>query len=87
VNDLAWEDSARDELADIWVGATPQVRNIIEAQILQLERDLIADPLAVGESRSGTRRVVVLLPLPLVISFRVHGNHVRIVGILRPRKR
>jgi hypothetical protein len=80
---LEWADKARDQFADIWVAATLEERQQIEPQIVQLQRDLVDDPFAVGESRSEYVRVVILLPL--VIWFSVFPDRVRIFRVTRPR--
>ena len=56
---VEWQESARDELADLWVQAAPAERPGIEQAVLAAERDLADDPLAVGESRFDRVRVEV----------------------------
>jgi plasmid stabilization system protein ParE len=84
MNPIEWADTARDQLADIWVAATPNERDQIERIIMRLERGLADDPLSVGESRSGPLRVEVISPL--VIWFNVIGNFVRIIRVTRPQR-
>jgi hypothetical protein len=40
---VEWQESARDELADIWVEATPDERELIASIIERLERELRKD--------------------------------------------
>jgi hypothetical protein len=81
-----WADGARDELADIWVLATPADRERIEPVVLRFERDIADDPFHVGESRGGDLRIAVRMPL--VFWFRVSDKRVRvrIVSVTRPAK-
>ena len=83
--DLTWDDPPRDELADIWVTATPKERETIEPIVIKLERDLLAAPLSVGESREDPLRVAILLPL--VVWFNVNLTQVRIVRVTRPQRK
>lgn len=41
---VQWEGSSRDELADVWVTATPDERETIAKIVEALERDLARDP-------------------------------------------
>ncbi|HKB41372.1 MAG TPA: hypothetical protein VKD72_33410 [Gemmataceae bacterium] len=81
---LEWVDKARDQLADIWVAATPAERAVMGPLVVQLESDLRDDPLAVGESSSSSRRVVIRSPL--VVWFNVWPGRVRIFYVTRPRQ-
>lgn len=81
---VEWEEKARDELADIWVAATPAERAVIEPFVLKLERDLVADPDDVGESRGGRRRV--LIGRLLVVWFDVWPGRARVFHLTRPKR-
>ncbi|HET6575347.1 MAG TPA: hypothetical protein VFG68_17200 [Fimbriiglobus sp.] len=83
---VEWEDAARDELADIWVQATPAERAAIEPIVLGLERDLGDDPLAVGESRNDPLRVEFRDPLTFWFQVSPDDRRVRIVRVHRPRR-
>jgi plasmid stabilization system protein ParE len=83
---VIWTDAARDQLADIWVQATPAERAAIEPVVLGLERDLGDDPLAVGESRNGPLRVEIRDPLTFWFQVSPDGRWVRIVRVHRPRR-
>ena len=84
MNDVEWTDTARDQLADIWVAAASAERIRFEANIVLFERLLAEDPLAIGESREGSSRVAVVLPL--VYWFSVESNAVRIYRVHRCAK-
>ena len=46
---LEWQEVARDELANIYVVATPDEREQIVVEVERIERDLKDDPLEVGK--------------------------------------
>lgn len=83
---VIWTDAARDQLADIWVRATPAERAAIEPIVLGLERDLGDDPLAVGESRNDPLRVEVRGLLTFWFQMLPDDRRVRIVRVHRPRR-
>jgi hypothetical protein len=60
---------ALDELADIWVAATRDDRDVIEGAVLEINRELGSDPANKGESRVGKSRA--LIAPPLTVWFRV----------------
>lgn len=82
-----WDEKAYDELADIWVSASPDERDVLGKIVEGLNRELEADPLDVGESRQRNVRVVVRLPL--TIWFRVSDDAllVRVGHVHRVPKR
>jgi hypothetical protein len=82
-----WREKARDELADIWVAASPEDRDLIEASVMLMEAMLQAAAHQVGESRSGDFRVIH--NPPLTYWFRASpGNPVATVEhVYRPRRR
>ena len=82
-----WTDRARDELADIYVQATPAERDLIESIILALERDLAVSPLNVSESRHGELRFDSRSPLAFWFSVTPTGDKVRVVRVRRPKRK
>jgi hypothetical protein len=84
---VEWADGARDELADIYVQATLAERDEIEAAVLGIERDLVADPLAVGESRGGRLRFEVRPPLAFWFSVSPAADRARLIRVRRSRRR
>jgi plasmid stabilization system protein ParE len=87
MNRVEWADAARDQLADIWVQATPDERDRIEQVVLAVERDLADDPYGVGEARGGRWRFVFRGPLSFWFEISPSGSRVRIGKVLRPRRR
>lgn len=86
MSSLEWEEAARDELADIWVAATPAERADIEQVVIAAERDLKNDPLDVGESRYDNVRVLIRDPLTFWYDVSPSGDHVRIVHVHRHKR-
>lgn len=64
-----WEERAFDDLADAYVGATPEERVDIERAVLRVNRLLREAPEDQGESRGGANRV--MFEGRLVVRFRV----------------
>lgn len=81
-----WSDSAYDDLADIWVGATLDERTEIERAVLRANRVIGEDPTGAGESRGGNVRVVIAAPL--TVWYRVQtGPRGLVFGVRRPQPR
>lgn len=77
--DLRWKKIARDELAQIWLDADSETRKQISRSCHLLEVDLRKNPLQVGESRPGNRRIGFESPLGII--FRVSEEQ-RMVKVL-----
>lgn len=58
---LTYTAAAKDELATIWMDATD--RQVIADAANAIERELRLEPLNVGESRDGNRRLVIKAPI------------------------
>lgn len=80
-----WHDGALDELADIWVAATPEERDKIEAAVKQMNDLLRRSPGDAGESRAGNQRVV--FQGPLVVTFSTGGPVARVLHVRWNRRR
>jgi hypothetical protein len=87
VSDLEWADEALDELADIYVLATPPDREVIARRVLAVNKALRINPLGVGEDRASGLRVDAN-PV-LTVWFRVtnSGQWVRVIHAHRPSPR
>src|SRR5207249_9952870 len=80
---VTWKPLAEAKLAEIWL-ASPD-RTVIADVANQLDRELRIDPLAIGESRHGDDRTVLLPPLAFTFtvnqdrkSTRLNSSHVSI---------
>ncbi len=60
---VTWKPSAKQRLADIWMTA-PDRRAVTEAANA-IDKSLRVDPRDQGESRSGTVRILIVVPLVL----------------------
>jgi hypothetical protein len=56
---VIWREAALDELADHFVRADGQRRDLIEQTVLRFNARLAVDPIHFGESRSGRTRIAV----------------------------
>jgi hypothetical protein len=85
VNPVIWHDRALDQLADIWVRATPDERDQIEAAVNRINAALRNRPDDQGESRGGNYRVIIREPLS--VWFRVDPSSTAHVVQVRMRRR
>jgi plasmid stabilization system protein ParE len=83
MSQVIWDESAYDELADIWVQATPELRDRIEAAVHRANAALRADPLGEGESRAGDRRLVFYPPLAVLYRVSPDGSVVHVQHVAR----
>jgi hypothetical protein len=78
---VAWRDSALDELARLWMQAPD--RNRVRAASDEIDTLLARDPLAEGESRIGTRRILFVLPLGVTYDVDEAGQAVHVLAVWR----
>jgi hypothetical protein len=84
---VEWAASAVDELAAIWTAAGSDERASITDATRQIDSVLRVDPELAGESRGGTRRVLLAPPLGIIFSVRAPDRAVRVLQVLRFRRR
>ena len=84
---VGWVESALDRLADLFVTAWTAERDEIEATVLRINAALAADPWALGESRSGNRRVWFTYPLMVVYRIAPTEGRVVVSRVARLRRR
>jgi hypothetical protein len=65
--DVRWSDDALEQLAEIWLD-TPDPPAVTAANA-EIDRRLARDPWSQGESRAGTRRVLV--ERPLIVAYEI----------------
>lgn len=80
---IIWEESALDELADVWLRSGE--RRQINAAVAEIENRLRFNPANQGESRPNDRRI--LWAPPLGVTFRVVTDTVYILRVWAVRKR
>ena len=87
MRDIAWARSAHDQFLAIWEAADEADLPALEQAVQGVFADLQADPLGVGESRDGRRRVVSRPPLTVWFEVLDAGRRVRVVRVHRPARR
>jgi hypothetical protein len=80
---VTWEYTALDQLADIYVAAGSDERPRMASAVESLNARLRTDPLAVGESRSGTGRIAVVPPLSIIFGVSESRRTVRVARVRR----
>jgi hypothetical protein len=83
MNPVPWDDAAYDEVADMWVRATPDERDRIEAAVNLLNARLRRDPLGQGESRGGNRRLAFFPPLAVLYRVNPDGSSPYVLHVAR----
>jgi hypothetical protein len=76
---VVWEKAAEARLASLWI-ASPSERNTITARVAGLEAALRCDPLNVGESRGGNRRMVIDHPIAMRFTVSEPDRLVRVTA-------
>ena len=78
---VVWNQDAEQGLASIWLN--DRFRQRIRDAAQEIDELLAADPLAVGESRSGNRRILFVPPLAAVIEVNLAQHLVKVLTIAR----
>lgn len=78
---VVYTPSAQDELATIWLDSTD--RDAVSATAREIELQLSANPMGVGESRGDKRRLVIKPPLAIDYQTDPEDMLVRVVRILK----
>ncbi|MBI1902732.1 MAG: hypothetical protein HYS13_16655 [Planctomycetia bacterium] len=81
---VVWQPLAEGSLADLWTAATD--RTAIAQAADRIDTVLGRDPMSVGESRSGSARILIVGPL--VVYYEViEGDRIaRVLDVWRVRK-
>ena len=83
---VVWVPSAADRLADLWIEA--EDREAIASATNQIDKLLKSDPSQQGESRLGSRRILIVPPLIVAIEIHEPDRVVKVLGVrLQSRKR
>ena len=82
---VLWQPAAEQQLAALWAGA--ENRNEVAAAADAIDDRLRRNPLAEGESRGGTRRVLFVPPLVALFAVSEPDRivYVRSIGLSRRR--
>jgi hypothetical protein len=76
---VIWRTRALDELADILVQSDLNTQDLIERQVTALNNRLATDPLDVGESRGGNRRIAIADPICVLFEVSAANGIVRVL--------
>jgi hypothetical protein len=76
---VIWRTRALDELADIVVQSDLNTQDLVERQVTALNKRLAADPLDVGESRGGSRRIAIADPICILFEVSAVNRIVRVL--------
>lgn len=68
--EVEWTEAALNALSEAWLTANSEQRRRITQASDALDTQLRENPLDVGESREGSRRLAI--EMPLVVTFRVN---------------
>jgi len=82
---VVWVESGAGELAEIWLSAVD--RPLITAAARDIDHRLRVQPDAVGESRDGSRRILIAGPLAVTYGIRLDDRLVRVLDVWRIDKR
>jgi hypothetical protein len=76
---VVWRTRALDELADIVVQSDLPTQDVIARQVTALNNRLAVDPLDVGESRGGNRRIGIADPICILFEVSAADGIVRVL--------
>jgi hypothetical protein len=77
--EVRWKRTARDELAAAWLAAAD--RGAVTAAAHQVDLMLQRNPESCGESRAGSRRIVVVQPLVVVFEVNDQKRRVTVLSV------
>lgn len=78
---VRWADTARGELADLWLRADSAGRRQIALAAHAIDKRLGTNTEHEGESRQGDRRVLFEAPLGILFSIEEIGAAVRVLRV------
>ena len=76
---VTWKPSVKQRLADIWMTAPD--RRAVTTTADSIDKLLQVDPMDQGESRSGTTRILIVLPLAVVYDVRHEDRLVEVLSV------
>jgi plasmid stabilization system protein ParE len=81
---VLWSFAALNELAEIWLKASD--RQAVTDAAQAIDKLLEADPMEVGESRAGGRRILINSPLVVIFNVSVESGTVVVARVRRSRR-
>ena len=82
----SWTTEALDELADVWISASPSDRDDFATGIERMNRRLERAPLEEGESRGPLRRVTFINGLTVHFEVLVPAGIARVLHVRWPQR-
>ena len=83
---VRWSRSAMNELAEVWVTSSSNIRSEITSAVAKIDRLLGASPLDIGESRSSGIRVLFADGLAVEYHVLLDDRRVTVVRVWRLRR-
>jgi hypothetical protein len=74
-------------LSAIWVDADPSLRARVTEATREIDRELQADPVSLGESRSESSRIAFVAPLGLLFRVEMENRVAVVEGVWLLRRR
>lgn len=78
---VEWIPTAADELATLWLDASPHERRAITGATREIDSLLRVNPENVGESRSEDRRILLAAPLGVTFKIEPDDRKVRVLKV------
>lgn len=78
---IYWSETARRELADMWLSAGSDRRRAITAAAQSIDTHLAKDPESAGESRPENVRIFFAPPLGVLFRLEADGAIVHVVHV------
>jgi len=80
---IRWKQSALNELASLWMDASPEQRREITEAANMIDQILQVNPEEQGESRPNGRRIFFVPPLGVLFRVRQQQGFVRVLQVWR----
>jgi mRNA-degrading endonuclease RelE of RelBE toxin-antitoxin system len=78
---VRWKKTASNKMTDLWLGGDSDLRKAITQAIHSIDQQLQSDPLNLGESRSGKRRIHFVSPLGILYKVDETKSMVRVLQV------
>jgi hypothetical protein len=78
---VVWVESAAGELAKVWLSSPD--RAVVTAAARDIDQRLRAQPESAGESRQGSRRILIAGPLAVTFEVAMDDRLVKVLDVWR----
>lgn len=83
---VRWEDTALNELTNLWLQAASPFRQVLTAAAHEIDRQLGISPYELGESRPEGRRIHFVYPLGLIYRIEQDEQTVSVLHVWQVRR-